>query len=259
MKQKKNVRPAGLTLNTVAGFVLLLAACGNPGKAVRNSTGATYATDPPAAQPMKDSGRIATADTTGHFPATGRTPAGFIPQGYEPGPEAEGLLDNDSLPDYVLVLNPKEDRAAARPCLVLLQETGGGYRLAHISWKAVQPGQTAEGYPIYDSEDMRIEKHTLQLDMFSPGAAGNLSTVYRYEGPDLVLASIHTYNMGAGSHTEVTYNLASGRYEETVTNTMVDSMPAETTLKNYARARVSFEAADPLQIIHAAYDKAAAK
>ncbi|PSK94341.1 hypothetical protein [Taibaiella chishuiensis] len=205
-------------------------------------------------------GKTAVADTTTAggkpFPLQGKTPGDFIPAGYEAALEAEGFLDKDPLPDYVMVLNKKSEPAAARACLVLTGAPGGGYRLAHTSYRAVQPAFTPDGYPIYDTEDMGIKDHTLLFDSYSPGPAGNLSAEYRYENNSLVLVAIHTYNMGAGSHTEISYNPASGLYEQTVTNTMTDSMSSETTTGNYRQPRLLFEDASPLDIIHQAYDKA---
>ncbi len=231
---------------------LCVTGCGPSDTVQQSSPGAKLIADTNTAQAA---GRgVVPADAT-PFPSMGKTTADFVPQEYEVDLEAEGLLDNDKLADQVLVLRRKNEPAAARTCLVLLQQAGGGYRLAAVSDKAIKPAETADGYPVYDSEDISIKDHNLLFDLYSAGPEGNLNTVYRYEETGLVLTNISTYNMGAGSHTEVTYNLDNGQYEQTVTNTMIDSMPSETTTRKYVQPKILFEDADPLRIIYTAYDK----
>lgn len=190
------------------------------------------------------------------LPNTGKDAASFIPEDFEIVLDAEGFLNNDDLLDMALVLQNKSDSTAARPCLVLFKQNDQTYSLAHISWKAAGPRYTPEGNLVYNTEDMSIDNGNLNFQMFDAGPAGNLSTIYKNIGRDLVLVEINTYNMGAGSHTELNYDLLNGTFSQTITHTMEDPMTSENKTKPYKIPVARFETADPLEIIHTAYKQA---
>lgn len=251
---------AGFSGTTVMNFVLLLLplaviACGNKaiqdGQAPKESTNETAAgtTHTPDSAALQNT----TPLTINNLPNTGKDAASFVPEDFEIVLDAEGFLNNDDLLDRAIVLQNKNDSTAPRPCLVLFKQNDQTYSLAHISWKAAGPGYTAEGYPVYNTEDMSIDNGNLNFQMFDAGPAGNLSTIYKNIGRDLVLVEINTYNMGAGSHTELNYDLLNGTFSQTITHTMQDPMTSENNTKPYKIPVARFETADPLEIIHTAY------
>lgn len=188
------------------------------------------------------------------FPTKDGNAASFIPDDYMIDMETDGDLNHDGLEDHVMVLLHKTDRTAQRLSLVLLQQPDKKYNLDKKSWTAVGPKYRDDGYAYYDTEDLSIDSTgTLLIQMYAPGPPGNRETSYRYHNHELELINISTYNMGAGGHTEINFNLQDGIYEQTDMNTMQEDMPASTSAKKYKIPKVFFETGDPDAIISEAF------
>ncbi|MCD0469599.1 hypothetical protein [Flavobacterium sp. JAS] len=161
------------------------------------------------------------------FPKTGGNVEAFVPEPCEIKMKAEGFLNDDDLKDIVIVLQNKENNTDSRATLVLLQQETGGYKLQELSWEAMEPEYTSDGYKLYDYEEISIDKEKkLRIELQGVGAIGNRETVYKYINDKLVLVRIETFHSGAGSYTSSDYDLVSGEVDHEITNTMVDSMPS---------------------------------
>lgn len=169
------------------------------------------------------------------FPKTGKNAEDFVLEPCEIKMKAEGFLDDDTLKDFVIVLQNKNDNTDSRATLVLLKQKTGGYKLQEISWEAVDPEYTDGGYRIYDNEEIFIDNEkTLHIMLQAMGPPGTRETVYRYVNNDLVLVKIGTFNSGAGSQLSSEYNLVSGQVDHEVFNTMQDdSVPGKHQIKKF--------------------------
>ncbi|WP_409417207.1 hypothetical protein [Flavobacterium sp. PS2] len=184
------------------------------------------------------------------FPETGKHITDFVKPPYKIQYEAEGFLDNDKLKDIAIVLQDENDKTSSRPTLVLIKQPDGGYKLNEISWVAIGPEYTVDDYRIYDSEDVSIYSHQLTFSMSSIGPNGNKETTYNLLNNQLVLATISTYNMGAGGQSGMDYNLSTGEIDFVEVNTMIDSMPSTLTKKVLKlKNKILFKKDNPNDII----------
>lgn len=184
------------------------------------------------------------------FPATGKSIQDFLIKPYEIQYQTEGLLNDDLLKDMVLVLQNKNDNTDVRAVLVLIKQSSGEYKLKETSWQAVDPEYSYEGNKIYEYENISIDNDkTLTITLNGIGPTGTQETSYKYIGNDFVLTKIHLFNMGAGSHIEVDYNLLSGTADMELVNTMVDSMPSTHETKKFKLDKQLFVNDSPERVL----------
>lgn len=193
----------------------------------------------------EEEGEIFDDGTLPVFPKTGKKAQDFVLEPYEIQYEEEGLLDDDQLKDIVLVLQNKNDNTDVRAVLVLIKQKTGDYILKETSWQALNPEYSYEGNKIYDYESISIDKdRLLNITLNGIGPVGTLETWYKFVDNQLILAKIHTFNMGAGSQIAVDYDLISGTADMELINTMVDSMPSAHETKKFKLDRKQLFADD---------------
>lgn len=184
-----------------------------------------------------------------NYKKTRETVEEFVPEGFEIQHQAEGNLNQDGLSDAVIVLKLPSSKREIRPVLVLLREKDNTYRLDKFS-DAVMPFEFAENdFQQYDSESISIKNGELQIDLFGIGPVGNLFSHYQYDGNDFVLISIETYDMGAGSHQGLFYDLKKGELKQEIINTMKEEMPSEIKKFQLPKEKYLFENSSPDDII----------
>lgn len=189
------------------------------------------------------------------FPKTGKQASDFVSNTYEIQYEAEGDLNNDGLSDMALVLREKADTLAGRTVLVILKNSDKTYHLDTTS-KTVFPAEYSEDhYKIYDTEDINIEKGELKINLYASGPNGNLFSKFKYLNNDLVLTYIETYNMGAGSHQALYFEVLKGKLIQEVTNTMEEEMPSKSKTFQLKKQRFLFKNVDPDKVISDAFTK----
>jgi|GEM_PF-1977815 len=188
------------------------------------------------------------------YPKTGNKSIDFLPSNiYEIQYEAKGDLNNDGLADIAVVLKNKESNIADRPMLILLQNKDKSYRLDKISNMVFPAEYNNYDFKIYDTEDIGIEDGTLTIQLYGIGPSGNLFSTFKYFGDDLVLTYIETYNMGAGSHEALNYDLEKGELAQEIINTMEEDMPSKSKTFKLKKEKHLFENVAPGDIIIEAY------
>ncbi|MFP3593643.1 hypothetical protein [Chryseobacterium sp. SIMBA_038] len=189
------------------------------------------------------------------FPKTGKKVSDFVSSTYEIQYEAEGDLNNDGLSDMALVLREKSDTLAGRTVLIILQNSNKTFHLDTTSETVFPAEYTESQYKIYDTEDINIEKDELNINLYATGPNGNLFSKFKYINSDLILTYIETYNMGAGSHQALNYEVLKGKLSQEVINTMDEEMPSKSKTFNLKKQRFLFKDVDPEAVIRNAYNK----
>lgn len=190
------------------------------------------------------------------YPRTGKNAADFVPQNgiYALQHEATGDLNADGIPDRVVVLENKKDKQQGeRPVLVLLGQGDKTYRLDKVSHFVFPVEHNEADFPNYFTEDISISDSALHIQLYGVGPKGNLFSDFRYFGKELLLTAIETYNMGAGGHTQMDYDVLKGSVTVEQINTMEEDMPSETTVYPVKKRTFPFDTADPEEIIHEVY------
>ncbi|QYS87264.1 hypothetical protein JJC03_04865 [Flavobacterium oreochromis] len=173
----------------------------------------------------------------------------FIPDGYEIQYDAEGDLNQDKIPDYVCVLKHVEDFTSPRPTLVFLGNKDKSIRLMAKSDVAF-PLEYIDGEnKNFEYEYIQIKDHKLSIDVSGMGAAGSYTYVYELVNENLFLASIHSFDQGAGGQTVVNYDVLRGKYVIENTNTMEDDMPTETENIQKKSLKLKFEEVNPIELL----------
>ena len=139
--------------------------------------------------------------------------------------------------------------------LIILQNQDKTYRLDKVSNTAMPIEYNDSDYKIYDTEDISIENRILKIQLYSAGPSGNIFSDFKYFGNDLVLTFIETYNTGAGSWSQLYYDLEKDEINHVVTNTMEESMPIKEKTFQLAKEIYKFENASPNDIIIETYKK----
>lgn len=188
------------------------------------------------------------------FSTTGKQPSDFVSNTYEIQYETEGDLNLDGLTDIALVLRKKRDTLDHRKMLILLKKTDKTYRLDKSSDTVFPEEYNEAGYKMHDTEDISIDRGTLNINLYDIGPNGNLFSQFKYFNGDLVLTSIETYNMGAGSHSGLYYEPMKGKIREETVNTMEENMPSASENFQVATERFLFEDASPKDIIVKTYN-----
>ena len=186
-------------------------------------------------------------ETEEEFPNIGKSVQDFVIGPYEVIMEAKGMLNEDELEDVALILQEKEDSTALRPTLVLLKQKDGSYKRYATSWYAIGAAYINGDYQHYDEERVTIDSiRNLDISTYGSGPVGNRFLKYRFVNSQLVLASMETYNMGAGGHTGVVYDFLKGFMEVTEVNTMKEDMPSTTTKEKLKKQKTYlFATTDP--------------
>lgn len=179
----------------------------------------------------------------------------IVPKEFEIQYETEGDLNNDGLPDQVLVLRQKSDTLAQRTVLVLLKKNNNNFRIDKISNILLPDEYNEASFKKYDPEDILIEKGILKINLYNPAPYGNLFFNFKYINNDLVLTYIETYNVGAGSWQSLYYEPLKGKFTQEVTNTMEEEMPSETKNIQVKKQKFLFESSSPDDIISKVYSE----
>ncbi|MGI4864088.1 MAG: hypothetical protein ACRYFZ_09210 [Janthinobacterium lividum] len=135
------------------------------------------------------------------IPASGRTPASFIPSGYRLLPEGRitGDLNGDGRPDVVLALRPiiediqNDDNTPPRLLLVLWRTATGSYRLATVARRALLCKECGgvHGDPF---EGLRIEREVLSIYHYGGSSwRWSLTAKFRFQQNDIYQIG-STYN-----------------------------------------------------------------
>lgn len=179
----------------------------------------------------------------------------IVPKEFEIQYETEGDLNNDGLPDQVLVLRQKSDTLAQRTVLVLLKKNNNNFRIDKISNILLPDEYNEASFKKYDPDDILIEKGILKINLYNPAPYGNLFFNFKYINNDLVLTYIETYNVGAGSWQSLYYEPLKGKFTQEVTNTMEEEMPSETKNIQVKKQKFLFESSSPDDIISKVYSE----
>jgi len=191
------------------------------------------------------------------FPKTGKKAEDFItePTIFEIQYKAEGDLNGDNLNDIVIVRKDKKYKTAPRSMLVLLQNPDKTYRLDKVSNLAIPAEYNESDFKIYETEDISINKGVLSIQLYGIGPSGNLFSDFKYFGNDLLLTNIETYNMGAGSHQSMNYDVLTGELTQEIINTMEEEMPSTEKTFHLQKQKLKFENTSSDAVISEAYDK----
>ena len=253
----KNTLTSLLLLTISFGFCLQ--SCKKEAKS-SNKTGPNKSTVKPADSIIPDSGEEYTKpdeDLAYTFPETGKQASDFLvePDIFEIQYEAEGDLNNDGLADIVFVRKDKKSKTAVRSILVLLQNKDKTYRLDKVSHLAMPIEYNDSDFKIYDTEDISIDKGELSIQLYGVGPSGNLFSNFKYFGNQLILTYIETYNMGAGSHQALYYDVMKGELTQEIINTMKEEMPSEEKTFKLKKEKHEFENTSPDEVIQEAFKK----
>lgn len=189
------------------------------------------------------------------FPKTGKKAENFItePNIFEIQYQAGGDLNGDNLDDIVVVRKDKKNKTAPRSMLILLQNPDKTYRLDKVSHLAMPSEYNDSDFKLYETEDISIDKGVLKIQLYGIGPSGNLFSEFKYFGNDLLLTNIETYNMGAGSHQSLDFDVLTGELTQEIINTMEEEMPSEEKTYHLKKQKIKFEDANPDQVIIEAY------
>lgn len=184
----------------------------------------------------------------------GKQISDFVSNQYEIQYEAEGDLNQDGLPDKALILRKKDDSLAQRKAIILLKNPDKTYR-SFKSSETVFPKEYNEyGYKMHDTEDISIEKGTLNINLYDIGPNGNQFSKFKYIGGHLILSYIETYNMGAGSHSALYYEPMKGNITLENINTMEEEMPPTIQKAQVKKERFLFENVSLDDVVSNAYN-----
>jgi len=191
------------------------------------------------------------------FPKTGKKAEDFItePAIFEIQYKTEGDLNGDRLDDIVIVRKDKKNKTAPRSMLVLLQNPDKTYRLDKVSHLVMPTEYNESDFKIYETEDISIDKGILSIQLYGIGPSGNLFSDFKYFDDDLLLTHIETYNMGAGSHQSLDFDVLKGELTQEIINTMEEEMPSTEKTFHLKKQKLNFETTSPKAVIIEAYKK----
>lgn len=115
---------------------------------------------------------------------------------------------------------------------------------------------TENDFKIYDNEEVKIKDGVLNIKLYGVGPSGNLFSTFKYFGENLMLTHIETYNVGAGSHLSLKYDILKGELNEEEINTMKEEMPSELKTYKIKKGQYKFESVSPNELIQDIYNKA---
>ncbi|WP_126653811.1 hypothetical protein [Chryseobacterium aureum] len=170
--------------------------------------------------------------------------------------ETDGDLNGDGLPDKALVLREKEDTLARRKTIILLKNNDQTYRLFKSSVTVFPEEYNDSGYKMHETEDISIDKGTLNINLYDVGPNGNQFSKFKYIAGNLILTYLETYNMGAGSHSALYYEPMKGKITLESINTMEEEMPSTATSIQVKRVRIPFEKVNLDDVAQKAYSSA---
>lgn len=191
-------------------------------------------------------------------PKTGQRAEDFItePDVFEIQYEAKGDLNSDGLADIAFVRKEKKGKFGNRTVVILLQNKDQTYRLDKTSDLVMPNEYTENDFKIYDNEEVNIKDGVLNIKLYGVGPSGNLFSTFKYFGENLLLTHIETYNVGAGSHLSLKYDILKGELNEEEINTMKEEMPSELKTYKIRKGEYKFESVSTNELIQDVYNKA---
>ena len=188
------------------------------------------------------------------YPETGKTVDDFIPNNYEVQYETNGDLNNDALSDIVIVLKQKDSNTEKRPMLILLQDNDKTYRLDKVS-NFVMPIEYDEAdFKVYHSEEIGIDNENLYIHLYGSNG-GSFFCSFQYFENELLLTYIEAFGMGAGSQTELYYDLTENELTKITTNTSEEDMPPESQTIKTEKKKHIFEDVSPHSVMNETFEK----
>jgi len=137
-----------------------------------------------------------------------------------------GFLNNDQMEDAVLLLQEKNDKTSNRLILVLLREKDNSYYKFSMNSTIMGSEENSDGYKINNEEDIIIQNHNLDINIYCMGPCGNTDISFSLnKSEEFILTNYESYNMGAGSHLGISFDGKTAIV--TTTNTMEEEMPTE--------------------------------
>lgn len=210
-------------------FVFLVQSCK---KDIKKHTKNTVITDSIPNEDIEETGEgteenISDEPDAITYPKTGNKIADFLPKSgtYEVEYEAEGDLNNDGLADIAAVIKYKQSKTSERPILILLQNEDKSYRLDKVSNTAMPLEYNDYDFKLYDTEEIRIEKGELQINLYGYGPSGSFLSTLKYIKNDLVLNTLEAHFSGAGGRTVLFYDFEKGEITSSETNTIDKDEP----------------------------------
>lgn len=177
----------------------------------------------------------------------------LIPSGYEVEYQAKGDLNEDTIDDIAVVIKSKVNFEGDREVLIFFKEEDH-YKIDKVS-KTVFPNKFfLEDIETYFGEEITISNNELTISLYGTGPVGNNISTFKYFGEKLLLIDIETYNVGAGSHQSLNYDVLKGVLTQEITNTMKEDMPTEIKTISVGRKEYQFENASPDDIIIEVYN-----
>ncbi|WP_289658315.1 hypothetical protein [Flavobacterium panacagri] len=181
------------------------------------------------------------ADIT--YSKTGKKASDFLPKLdiYEIQYETHGDLNNDDLKDIAIVLKHKDVKTAKRPMLILLQNSDKTYRLDKVSDVTMPVEYNDHDYKLYDTEEIKIEKGELHINLYGDGASGTFLSAFKYLESGLVLTHMETYFRGAGQVSSHIYDFEKEESITSETNTMTEDEPTTSKTTKIKKKPLFFE------------------
>ncbi|WP_108866816.1 SH3 domain-containing protein [Aquimarina aquimarini] len=175
---------------------------------------------------------------------------------YEIEYSATGDLNGDKLNDLALVVKKRDKSNGIREVMVFLKNSKG-YSL-DITSKTVFPEKylsEEDDIKNYVQEEIEIKDQTLFINLYGIGPQSNTFSHYKYQKETLSLIYVESYAMGAGSHSNLEYNVSEGKIKLETTNTTRDDMPTKVETINVDGMGYSFNTCNPEELISYAYDR----
>ncbi|WP_299899811.1 hypothetical protein [uncultured Aquimarina sp.] len=188
------------------------------------------------------------------FDHIGNNIENLIPYGYEIEYKTEGDLNGDNIDDIVTVIRKTENFNGNRIVMVFLKKENS-YKIDKVS-NTVFPNKffsNESDMETYYQEDINISNKELKIQLYGTGPVGNNLSTFKYDDKKLILTHIETYNVGAGSHHSLNFDVINSKLIEEVTNTMEEDMPTSTQTFIIPKQEYLFEKCSPEDIISDVY------
>ncbi|GGX34662.1 SH3 domain-containing protein [Aquimarina muelleri] len=169
---------------------------------------------------------------------------------------AEGDLNGDKLSDLALVVKQRNESNGIREVMIFLQNSKG-YNL-DVTSKTIFPEKymsEEDDIKNYVQEEIEIKDQTLLIRLYGTGPQSNIFSHYKYQEETLRITYVESYAMGAGSHSNLEYEVSEGKIKSETINTIKEDMPTEVETVEVDGMGYSFNICNPEELISYAYDR----